>query len=507
MTMENNYYTLKNGMTLTEENDISLFTKLLSLKPHKSVNFLWNDIGLGNLFAECFREEERFCVDNQKWYIYSNGVWKIDKGDILSQGNMQRLLQLLHLYVKELTGYDDEEDSVLKKYDQYINKSSSDSILRRALNASKNALVIDITDFDKDPYLLNCKNGVFDLRTLKFRQAVAEDYFTRVLDSAYLPETLVPRCKRWYTFIDEITSGDKEKANYLQKALGYSLLGENTRECMFIAYGAKTRNGKGTLFNTIARVLGLGKENGYGSTIKSGLICESKYKEKDYNAPEPMLADTVGIRYLTLSETKDDITLDETAIKSLTGRDPLKTRQLHSSAFVFTPQFTIWLSTNFLPRVNDDSVFKSDRIWVIPFNEHFDEKNRDDNLKDFFIQDSNKITVLRWLIEGYKNFVKEGLTPPDCVKTATQEYARINDRILCFKEDCLEDAEGETVSNALMYAKYKSWCADDERCYSPLGSTTFYKKLSKYYGRKNAHGFRGFNDVKIKQSDNAIIIK
>ena len=78
-----NYYTLKNGMTLTNENDIALFNKILSLKPHKSVNFLWNDIGLGNLFAECFREEERFCVDNQKWYIYSNGVWKIDKGDIL----------------------------------------------------------------------------------------------------------------------------------------------------------------------------------------------------------------------------------------------------------------------------------------------------------------------------------------------------------------------------------------------------------------------------------------
>lgn len=503
-----NYYTLKNGMTLTNENDIALFNKILSLKPHKSVNFLWNDIGLGNLFAECFREEERFCVDNQKWYIYSNGVWKIDKGDILSQGNMQRLLQLLHLYVKEVsTGYNDEEDAVLKKYDQYINKSSSDSILRRALNASKNSLVIDITDFDKDPYLLNCKNGVFDLRTLKFRQAVAEDYFTRVLDSAYLPESLVPRCKRWYTFIDEITSGDKEKANYLQKALGYSLLGENTRECMFIAYGAKTRNGKGTLFNTIARVLGLGKENGYGSTIKSGLICESKYKEKDYNAPEPMLADTVGIRYLTLSETKDDITLDETAIKSLTGRDPLKTRQLHSSAFVFTPQFTIWLSTNFLPRVNDDSVFKSDRIWVIPFNEHFDEKNRDDNLKELFVQDSNKITVLRWLIEGYKKFVKEGLNPPDCVIEATQQYAKINDRILCFKEDCLEDAEGETVSNALMYAKYKSWCADEERSYSPMGTSSFYKKLSKFYNRKDSNGFRGFVDVKLKSSGNVITIK
>lgn len=501
------YYTLKNGLSFGDEEESRLFEKLLQLKPHKSIIYLWNDIGLGNLFAECFRDTARFCVDNQKWYIYHEGIWKIDKGDILSQGKMQRLLHMLHIYTDEMKSDDETENAILKKYNQYINKSSSDTILRRALNASKSSLLIEISEFDKDPYLLNCKNGVFDLRTLKFRQAKAEDYLTLSMDCSYLPEKTAPKCDRWYTFIDEITSHDKEKANYLQKALGYSLLGENLKECMFVAYGSKTRNGKGTLFNTIAKVLGLGKENGYGSTIKSSLICESKFKEKDYNAPEPMLADTVGVRYLTLSETKDNITLDETAIKSLTGRDPLKTRQLHSSAFVFTPQFTIWLSTNFLPRVNDDSVFKSDRIWVIPFNEHFDENTRDEQLKDLFTQETNKSTILRWLITGYVKYTKEGLTPPDCVRKATQEYARINDRILCFKEDCLEDAEGETVSNALMYAKYKSWCADDERCYNPMGTTTFYKKLEKHYGRKNANGFRGFVDVKIKQSDNIVTIK
>ena len=90
---------------------------------------------------------------------------------------------------------------------------------------------------------------------------------------------------------------------------------------------------------------------------------------------------------------------------------------------------------------------------------------------------------------------------------ATKDYARINDRILCFKEDCLEDAEGEQVSNALMYSKYKSWCADDERNYSPLGTTTFYKKLAKHYNRKDSNGFRGFTGVKIKQSDNFVTIK
>lgn len=502
--MNEHFYTLKNGMTLTDENDVKIFEMLLSLTPHCNVNFLWNDIGLGNLFGECFQHIERFCVDNQKWYIYNNGIWEIDKGDVKSQGNMQKLLQLLHLYCKEVETEDNKE--IIDKYDVYINKSSSDTILRRALNAAKTSMIINLTDFDSDPYLLNCKNGVYDMKRQSFRFSSPEDYFTLSTACAFPTPLYVDYCDRWYTFVDEITEGNKEKAQFLQRALGYSLLGVNKDECMFIAYG-QTRCGKGTLFNNIAKVLGSNNENGYGGTVSSSLVCESKFKDKDYNAPEPMLADTVGVRYLTLSETKSNAVLDETAIKSLTGRDPRKTRQLHSTAFTFTPQFTIWLSTNFLPKVNDDSVFKSDRIWVIEFNNHFDEDSRDNSLKELFDSREAQMTILKWLIDGYKDYTAQGLNPPACVREATAKYARQNDRVLCFKEDCLEDAPGERVSNAAMYAKYKSWCRDEERSYSPLGTTTFYKLLSRFYQKKDSHGFRGFVDVKIKMPDGMIEIK
>jgi putative DNA primase/helicase len=291
--------------------------------------------------------------------------------------------------------------------------------------------------------------------------------------------------------------GNKEKAEFLQRALGYSLLGINKEECMFIAYG-QTRSGKGTLFNSIAKVLNSGSDNGYGGTVNSSLLLSNRFKEKDYNAPEPMLADTVSVRYLTLSETKQNAVLDVNAIKSLTGRDPRKTRQLHSTAFTFTPQFTMWLSTNFLPKVNDDSIFKSDRVWVIEFNKHFDESNRDTDLKLLFDKKENRAIILQWLVEGYSKYVKDGLNPPECVREATAKYARENDRILCFKEECLEDVPESTVSNAAMYACYKNWCSHDERDFTPLGTTSFYKQLARFYHRKDSNGFRGFVDVKIK---------
>ena len=486
-------YMLKSGMVISNEEDSRILRLLLELTPHQNVSFLWNDIGLGNLFAECFQDTHRFCVDNLKWYIYNRGVWTVDKGDIQAQANMQRLLYLLHFYCSEV----DADEDTIKAYKAYISKSSSDTILRRALNASKNNLVINLTDFDSNPYLLNCKNGVYDMKKHTFRFARPEDYFTLSVNCNYPTGITVAKCDRWYEFIDEIMEGDKEKAAFLQRALGYSLLGVNREECMFLAYG-RTRSGKGTLFNTVAKVLGMGTENGYGGSVNSSLVCESKFKDKYYNAPEPMLADTVGLRYITLSETKQNAKLDVNAIKSLTGRDPRKTRQLHCAAFTFTPQFTMWLSTNFLPKVNDDTLFSSDRLWVIEFNKHFDVGDRDFSLKEVFEDEDNQPVILKWLLDGYKMYVEEGLNPPDSVREATARYARINDRVLCFKEDCLEDAPGERVSNGLMYSKYKAWCEDEERGYTPKGSTTFYAEMERFYKRTKVQGIRGFADVRLK---------
>ena len=192
--MYENELELKNGLVLTDERHIEIFSKLLELKPHRNIQFLHNEIGLGNLFAECFKDTTRFCVDNQQWYCYDNGVWVLDKGEINTQRNMQELLQLLSIYCSEIATDDNAEE--IKKYKQYINKCSSDVVLRRGLNTSKNMLVVELTDFDKDPYLLNCANGAYNLRTGKISPSEPEQYFTKRTNTHTL-HSLTKKCDRW----------------------------------------------------------------------------------------------------------------------------------------------------------------------------------------------------------------------------------------------------------------------------------------------------------------------
>ena len=479
----NETYTLKNGMTLTDEGQVALFTRLLELQPHFNINFPHNEIGLGNLFAECFKQRLRFCVDNQQWYIYNNGVWRLDKGEIKTQENMQTLLMMLPWYGDEIQTDDNKE--VVEKYVKFIHKSSTDVVLRRCINTSKNMMTIELTEFDSNPYLLNTTNGVYDLRTGQRVENKPELYLTKKTNT-YPAHALTQPCERWYQFIDEIMSHDKEKAAFLQRALGYSIFGVNREECMFLAYGAKTRNGKGTLMSTLQKAL----SSGYMESVDTDLICVDKRgKIKDFNAPQPALRKIVGSRIVTMSENERDVLLASAAVKSITGRDELTTRGLHENPISFVPQFKMWLSTNYLPAVNDDTVFKSDRIWVIEFNETFVSKDkRDDKLKEYFEKAENLPTILKWLMDGCKDYLENGLNPPKCVLDATKAYRDAYDRVGLFIKECCELGEGKKVIRGNLSAAYERWCRKPENRFTPLGSQKFFNEMQ----------LRGFQISKIQ---------
>ena len=112
---------------------------------------------------------------------------------------------------------------------------------------------IPMEAFDADPFLFNCQNGTMHLKDMTFRSHDPEDKLTKISGVVYDPTA---RCERFDTFVDEIMSGDGDRARFLQRSLGYALSGDARFECLFILYGATTRNGKGTLMESVLRVIG-----------------------------------------------------------------------------------------------------------------------------------------------------------------------------------------------------------------------------------------------------------
>ena len=82
---------------------------------------------------------------------------------------------------------------------------------------------------------------------------------------------------------------------------------------------------------------------------------------------------------------------DSSLVKTLTGRDSISARFLHENEFQFKPKFKLILNSNYLPVINDKTVFSSNRVKVIPFERHFAEKEQNKHLKEQLQQEIDGI--------------------------------------------------------------------------------------------------------------------
>lgn len=469
--MENNLYYLQScGKYLEDEEQSRLMTRLVELHPHASMIYTYDDIGMATLIADLYDDSIRYCPQYDAWYIWDGSRWarQIESGCISDK--VQTVFNLLLYYCRELALSLDEEK--IEPYAKYCRSIRKNTAINNIISVLKTMVRLSATDFDADPYLLNTPSCAYNLKTMEAVEDREKRNLTQVTTCNFTSFT--QPCERWYEFIDEIMSHNKEKAAFLQRALGYSILGINKEECMFIAFGSQTRNGKGTLFSSVQNVLG----SEYMGGSDPMLICEGKNgKSIDFNSPQPALRKLVNTRLVNISEIKREQQIDASALKAMTGRDTLTTRGLFEGSFDFVPQYSIWINTNYLPAISDDTVFKSDRIWVISFDESFTEDKRDRDLKEIFSSPENKPTILKWLIDGCAEYFKQGLNPPDCVRKATADYRSKYDRIGNFIKECCIEEKGRKIIRGDLYNAYRSWCNKAENRYKPLGTTSFYGEV------------------------------
>lgn len=197
------------------------------------------------------------------------------------------LANLLHMYALKIT-----DEHKRKSYMDYSKRWQSHGCRVNILKDAQVYHPISVSEFDSDPYIFNCKNGTLRVDTFECLEHKSSDKLTKISNVIYDPNA---KSHRWDKFISEIMSYDKEKAKFLQKLLGYGLTGDTRHECMTILYGASTRNGKGTLCESVLKVLG-----SYGCTARP----ETLAQKNNANSSQPTedIARLAGVRFVNISE-------------------------------------------------------------------------------------------------------------------------------------------------------------------------------------------------------------
>ena len=241
-------------------------------------------------------------------------------------------------------------------------------------------------------------------------------------------------------------------------------------------YGPTTRNGKTTLIDTILKLMG-----DYGRSAKPDMLA-SNFKGPSNGSPSEDVARLVGARFVGISEMEQKLAINASLTKQLTGNNIITARFLHENSFEFRLQAKIFIDTNHLPNVNDQTLFESGRLKIIPFNRHFKAHEQDKSLKTVLTEDDALSGILNWVIEGYQLYRTEGLNEPDEVNLATIQYRRDSDRISQFVETWLEkgtyeDGSPYQVPCKAVYRVYSRWCT--EMNYHPDNYKNFRAAMEK----------------------------
>ncbi|MBP3428260.1 MAG: DNA primase [Clostridia bacterium] len=441
--------------------------RLQALEPFTAERYADSDVGNGYLYADYFRRTARYVSERKCWYIYDGAVWKADTGSLAAMEKCKELaLLLLQIAAQVKDGA--LRDAAIRRAQGWHSRRRRETILKDAAGVHS----LSMRMFDTDSYIFNCLNGTLDLRTMRFHDHRPEDMLTMISGVCYDPQA---RCPRWERFMQEIMltplpepqqtalgeppapSAAMAKSRYLQKALGYALCGSTRYECLFILYGATTRNGKGTTMETMLRLMG-----DYGRTARPESI--GARMQQSGSSPSEDIARLRGARLVNISEPDKKLTLSAALVKSMTGNDTLTARFLHENSFEYRPQFKMFINTNYLPQITDLTLFSSGRIKTIPFERHFEEEEQDRSLKETFSRPQNLSGILNWCIEGLRLLEEEGLAEPDAVREATAQYAHESDKLALFMEEFLEPAPAALERTARVYAAYQRWCQDNGFC-------------------------------------------
>lgn len=447
------------GSTIDE-----ILERVISLDPENNPIYLEDDKGNGALFADATGEFARYNADAKLWNVYDGIRWADDKENLKVEGVAQKIATAL--FSMSINNTNDKFVKACRALGSYRVRSTM-------IKEARNFHAITARDLDKDKYLFNVQNGTIELRTLTFREHRPEDLLSCVAGAGYDPGADCPKFKAFIAQITSVPDGnggyveDPDKAEFLQRILGYSLLGDCKEDEFYILYGATTRNGKSTLLDVIGDVLG-----DYAEMIEPEALSQGRVK----TANDEQTADLKGKRFAHVEEPSKNMTFDIGLIKKLTGRSKLSASKKYQNRFTFFPEFKIFLATNFLPTVLDDTLFKSGRVKVVTFERHFEEWEQNKDLRSTLVGEEAS-GILNWLLEGLQHYYKRQTTPPASVLKATSQYQDISDRLANFLDECtVEDKEGYIAGKEL-YARYQEWCR--ESGYSPEGKQKFFDGLKR----------------------------
>ena len=383
--------------------------------------------------------------DLSDWHSWDGVRWvPRSEGDM--QHDLRGLISKLALYADKI-----QDASIrgefLSRCEHYETATAVGNITR--LLRSDKVMRIKSDRLDTAEHMLNATNGMLDMRAAEFLGPRPDLYPTKTLGCDYDPAA---DCPLWRSTVSDIFSGDADLIDFIQRFVGYAALGGRREDIMLIAFGDGA-NGKSTLFNTVADVLG-----DYAVEMS---IATMMHNATDGGGARPDLIKLKGSLFVRVSEPPAGMVLRDEVVKSLSGSDPVTARQMYSpDRLTFPASWAMVMPTNHRPAILNDDLGIWRRLVFVPFERDFTaDLNVTQDIDRPRKLAAERSGILNWILGGAQRYVADGrLHIPPKLLEMREAFRLEANPVAAWLAECCDTSSSELwASNADLWRSWRGY--------------------------------------------------
>ena len=367
------------------------------------------------LLAEHLAATEHTFYTSARFFAYDNGVYKA-----ISDTCAQRIV-MDHMLSRERTSAQIEDAT--KQWILMIQKHDS--------------------ELNRDPYIINVKNGLLDVRNGTISAHSPECLSTIQLNATYDTNA---ECPTFMRFLHEAFPEDPDQIGLIQEILGYFLVPLTLAQKCFVIQGA-AGSGKSVLLLVVNEIL-----------LSPELVSNVSLQALNERFKTAELYGKLANIFADLPSQK----IEDTGIfKALVGGDYLTVEKKNQPPFSFKSKARLLFSCNDLPmNVGDLSDGFYRRLIII----HFAHPISGDKLDPSFLEKlrAEADGIFLFAFEGLRRLIRNNFkfNETETNRKMLQQYRAASDPVLSFiNENCRQDPS-YSVGSTELWNSFKSYCKE-----------------------------------------------
>lgn len=307
-------------------------------------------------------------------------------------------------------------------------------------------------EWDADPDILVCTNGVLHIPTRTLQAHSPHYYATSGLPFAYDPTA---RAEVWQHVLDTC-AGDQQ--TFLQEFAGYAVTTDTRYEIALWLAGAPG-GGKSTVLQGFTTMLG-------PRVCLLGLADIEKSRFALTNLPGKTLA-------ISTEQPGGYVAAAQT-LNALISGEPITVDRKYRDPVTIIPRAKIAWAMNELPRVGPEGAGLFRRVKVVRFPP-IPQDQRDPEIKERVKLEG--AGILNWALDGLDRLRERGeFDIPQVVKDSTDDFRETNDIPAAFVAECCivgsdpKSRQPYRTQGGVLYKAYSEWCR--ENGHKPQSSTS-----------------------------------